>query len=78
VGLQATGAGDSSRDTWAALQPVSFWVCVATLLCICAIGLVISLVLGFMLMRELAYAMKDLVRRRRDIARMASARMTSI
>ncbi len=78
VGLQATGAGGSGRDTWAALQPVSFWFCVATLLCICAIGLAISLLLGFMFMRELAYAMKDLIRRRRDSARIWSARMTPI
>jgi len=78
VGLQATGAGGSGRDAWAALQPVSFWFCVATLLCICAIGLVISLLLGFMFMRELAYAMKDLIRRRRDSAKIWSARMTPI
>lgn len=63
VGLQADDVAHTARERWAALQSVSFWFSVVTLLCICAIGLIISLVFSFMLVRELAFAAKDLVRR---------------
>lgn len=65
VGLQANDAGEGGKGKWAALQSVSLWFSVATLLCICVIGFVISLLFAFMLLRESAFAAKDLVRQRR-------------
>jgi len=64
VGLQANSAGAASKDNWAALQSTSRWFSVATLLCICAIALTLMLLFGFMLLRELTFATKDLIRRR--------------
>ena len=74
VGLQAPDANGNNKGLWSALQSVSFWFSVATLLCICAIGLVISFLLGFMLLRELAFAANDLVKRRREVTKTSSAR----
>ncbi|KAL8920260.1 MAG: hypothetical protein Q9172_004573 [Xanthocarpia lactea] len=72
VGLQASdnnNTQDSShpgKHHWAAsLTSSSLWFSVLTLLCICAIGLILSSLLGFMLLRELTFAMKGLLVRRR-------------
>ena len=76
VGLQANNVDQLDKDRWAALQSVSFWFSVATLLSICGIGLVIALLFAFMLLRELGFAAKDLVRRNRPYARARSAGTT--
>lgn len=72
VVLQAQGdkidAGAAKGEyRWIALRSSSLWFSVATLLCICGIGLVISLLFLFMLLRELAFAVKNLMRRRRKV-----------
>jgi len=67
VGLQASNSdtGAIYKDRWGALQSVSLWFSVVTLLCLCTIGLIILLLLLFMLLRELVFAVKDLIRRKR-------------
>jgi len=77
VGLQAStnGTGAIDKDRWGALQSVSQWFSVATLLCLCTIGLMIFLLLLFMLLRELAFAVKDLIRRKRKGAKDLSTAM---
>ncbi|KAL8860912.1 MAG: hypothetical protein Q9178_002667 [Gyalolechia marmorata] len=72
VGLQASDDNKNTQDShrkhhWAALTSSSLWFSVLTLLCICAIGLIMSSLLGFMLLRELAFAIKDLLVRRRGL-----------
>ena len=62
VGLQANNADGKSENRWVALQSASLWFAVANLLCIGIIGLVIVLLFFFMLLRELAFAAKGLVR----------------
>ena len=62
VGLQANNANGNGENRWAAFQSASLWFAVANLLCICTIGLVIALLFIFMLLRELAFAGKGLVR----------------
>lgn len=74
VGLQANSTGDRNRYQWVALQEVSLWFSVVTLICICAIGLVMASVFVFMLLRELVFATKGILRRQRDHAKVESAR----
>ncbi|KAL8732750.1 MAG: hypothetical protein Q9166_002531 [cf. Caloplaca sp. 2 TL-2023] len=69
VGLQASDADDTRiyvKDKWIPFQSASLWFSVATLLCICAIVLVMSLLLVFMPLRELAFAIRGIIRRRRQ------------
>ncbi|KAI4194039.1 MAG: hypothetical protein LQ346_003771 [Caloplaca aetnensis] len=65
VGLQADGSGNGGRHRWTALRETSLWFSVATLMCICAIGLVLLFLLVYMLLRELLFATKGVIRRRR-------------
>ena len=74
--LQANNGDANGKENWAALQSASLWFSVATLLCICGIGLVISSLFLFMLLRELAFAVENLVRRKRKIAKASRARTT--
>lgn len=69
VGLQANYTEEEAKNSWSALRSASLWFSVITLLCVCVIGLVIFLLLSFMVLRELAFAGKDLIRRKRDKAR---------
>ena len=69
VGLQANTADGNGEDGWVALQSASLWFAVANLLCICIIGLAIALLFVFMLLRELAFAVKGLVRQDRGDVR---------
>ena len=71
VGLQANNANGNGEDRWFALQSASLWFSVVNLLCICIIGLVIALLFIFMLLRELAFAAKGLVRQNRADARVS-------
>lgn len=77
MGLQANNntADETGEDKWTALQSTSFWFSLATLLCICAIGFVIAFLFFFMLLRELAFAAKDLFRRRRRKTKASNARI---
>ncbi|KAL8833812.1 MAG: hypothetical protein Q9170_004072 [Blastenia crenularia] len=66
VGLQADGgAGGNSEGKWKTLQSASLWFSLITLLCICVLGLVIASLLSFMLLREMIYATKGVIIRRR-------------
>ena len=65
VGLQANSTDVKGEGRWVSLQSASLWFAVANLLCICTIGLVIALLLVFMLLRELVFATKGLVRQAR-------------
>lgn len=76
VSLQANDANETGKKKWAALNSASLWFFVATLLCICVIGLVIALLFVFMLLRESALAAKDLVRRKKEDARASRAKTT--
>ena len=69
VGLQANNANGNGGNRWVALQSASLWFAVANLLCICTIGVAIALLFIFMLLRELAFAAKGLVRQERVDAR---------
>ena len=71
VGLQANTADGNGEERWVALQSASLWFAVANLLCICIIGLVIALLFVFMLLRELAFAAKGLVRQDRGDMRVS-------
>ena len=65
VSLQAINNAENTQKRWVPLQSASIWFSVATLLCICIIGFVISFLLIFMVGREIAFATRDLFRRRR-------------
>ena len=71
VGLQANTADGNGEDGWVALQSASLWFAVANLLCICIIGLAIALLFVFMLLRELVFAVKGLVRQNRGDIRVS-------
>ncbi|KAI4191396.1 MAG: hypothetical protein LQ348_003530 [Seirophora lacunosa] len=69
VGLQAnSSSGDQDKGQLTALEKTSLWFSIATLIGLCGVGLVLALLLVFMWTRELVYATKDLVRRRRGAA----------
>lgn len=76
VSLQAEDVQHIGNTKWVALPSVSFWFSILTLVCICGIGLTISFVFAFMLLRELAFAMKDLVRRNRLCRRVKCVTMS--
>ncbi|KAL8880186.1 MAG: hypothetical protein Q9205_003759 [Flavoplaca limonia] len=78
VSLQADGYEDRGRHQWVGLQKVSLWFSVATLMCICAIGLVLLFLLLYMLLRELSFAIKGVIRRRRYGAQAQVARKESL
>ena len=71
VGLQANTADGNGEDRWVALQSASLWFAVSNLLCIAIIGLAIALLFVFMLFRELAFALKGLVRQNRGDIRVS-------
>ena len=71
VGLQANNTDGNDEDRWVALQSASLWFAVANLLCILIIGLAIALLFVFMLLRELAFAVKGLVRQNRGDIRVS-------
>ena len=78
VSLQADGYEDRGRRQWVGLQEVSLWFSVATLMCICVIGLVLLFLLLYMLLRELSFAIKGVIRRRRYGAQAQVARKESL
>ena len=65
VALQADVSGDRGTHRWVGLQKASLWFSVTTLICICAIGLALLFLYLYMLLRELLFAAKGIIRRRR-------------
>ncbi|KAL8849548.1 MAG: hypothetical protein Q9221_005482 [Calogaya cf. arnoldii] len=74
VGLQAHGSRDGGKHQWVGLQETSLWFSVATLMCICAIALVLLFLFVYMLLRELLFATKGIMWRRRREAQAKVAR----
>ena len=54
-----------TEEKWTILQRASLWFSVATLLCVCCTGLAMFMMLLFMVLRELRFATKDLMKRRK-------------
>ncbi|KAI4191381.1 MAG: hypothetical protein L6R41_000168 [Letrouitia leprolyta] len=65
VGLQANTNAGQNMYQWVVLQKTGLWFSVTTLMCICAIGLVMTSLLFFMLLREVVFAFKSIVQRKR-------------
>ena len=78
VSLQADSYEDRDRHHWVGLQVTSLWFSVVTLICICAIGFVLLSLYLYMLLRELSFATKGVIQRRRRGAQAQVARKESL
>ncbi|KAI4171027.1 MAG: hypothetical protein LQ343_004564 [Gyalolechia ehrenbergii] len=65
VGLQANTDVHQDMHQWVVLQKTSLWFSVATLMCICVIVTAMTLLFAFMLSRELVFATKGIISRKR-------------